>query len=222
MNRKMIMVFTAYLLAVTVTPALAQFTNEEPFKGPIQPKDKTEDRILKAMEEIREGPSYANVSYRDGRLLRLLTEAVNAQTVVEIGTSTGESAIWFALALERTGGHLYTHEINKERARIALKNFKKAGVDDLITLVEGNAHETVLKYKEPIDIVFLDADKPGYADYLEKLLPLVKPGGLIIAHNMHSPRPDPRYIKTITQNPKLETAFLFMDSSGIGVTMKKR
>jgi len=56
-------------------------------------------------------------------------------------------------------------------------------VADLVTLVEGDAHEKVKEVKNPIDLVFLDADKTGYVDYLEKLLPLVRPGGLIVADN---------------------------------------
>lgn len=210
------------ILAVSAAPACSQVNSESPFVNPLQAKDETEEKIYKALEEIRKGPSYANVSIRDGRLLRLLTEAVNARTVVEIGTSTGESAVWFALALKRTGGKLYTHEIDRERARIARENFKKAGVEDLITLIEGDAHETVKQHDKPIDIVFLDADKSGYPDYLQTLLPLVKPGGLVIAHNMNYPDPDPKYIEAITKNPELETMFLLMETAGLGVTMKKR
>ncbi len=71
-------------------------------------------------------------------------------------------------------------------------------------------------------MVFLDADKEGYVDYLEKLLPLVRPGGLIIAHNMNRRQADPRYVEAITTNPALETAFLLMEGTGVGVTMKKR
>ncbi len=63
---------------------------------------------------------------------------------------------------------------------------RQAGVADLVTIIEGDAHETVSQHSEPIDILFLDADKEGYVDYLNKLLPLVKPGGLIIAHNMNA------------------------------------
>ena len=57
--------------------------------------------------------------------------------MIEIGTSTGESAVWIALGLKETGGHLFTHEIDEPRAKIAQNNFKKAGVDDIITLVLG-------------------------------------------------------------------------------------
>lgn len=223
MKKFLAITVTTFFSLVLALPALAQLPQSDgPIDNPVQAKDEAEEKILSALAEVRSGPSYANVSIRDGRLLRLLTETVNAQRVVEIGTSTGESGIWFALALRTTGGRLYTHEIDAERARIARENFKKAGVQDLITLIEGDAHETVKRYSEPIDIVFLDADKPGYPDYLEKLLPLVRPGGLVIAHNMRYPSPDPDYIEAITKNPELETLFLLMDGAGMGVTMKKR
>lgn len=183
-----------------------------------------EKRILSVLEKMGSDPSlrYLSVSQSDGRLMRLLAEAVGAKRVIEIGTSTGYSGLWFALALRSTGGKLITHEIDEGRARTAQENFKRAGVDDLITVVVGDAHEAVKKYTEPVDVVFLDADKQGYIDYLNKLLPLVRPGGLIFAHNMNRPAPDPRYIEAITKNPQLETSFLLMDGSGLGVTLKKR
>ena len=188
------------------------------------PKTEAEKRILNVLEDMHENQrrGMMNISLEDGRLLRLLTEAAGAKRVVEIGTSNGYSGIWFCLALRSTGGKLITHEIDSGRAELARENFKRAGVEELITLVEGDAHDEVTKLKEPIDILFLDADKPGYIDYLNKLLPLVRPGGLILAHNMNSPAPDPRYIEAITTNPDLETVFLHMDAAGISVTLKKR
>ena len=63
---------------------------------------------------------------------------------------------------------------------------------------------------EPVDLVFIDADREGYIDYLNKLLPLVRPGGLVVAHNMRVPPPDPQDIKAITTNPDRETVFLNM------------
>ncbi len=92
----------------------------------------------------------------------------------------------------------------------------------MVTLVEGDAHVEVVKLKEPIDLLFIDADKEGYLDYLNKLLPLVRPGGLIAAHNMNRPSPDPRYVEAITTNPDLETIFLNMHAAGMAVTLKKR
>lgn len=186
-------------------------------KPPV-PKDEHEKKVLGILDEILEKQRFRNVPPDDGRLLRLLASTMNAQNVVEIGTSTGYSAIWLGLALKETGGKLTTFEIDEERAATARTNFKRAGMDDIITLVLGDAHEEVKKLKEPIDILFLDADKQGYVDYLEKLLPLVRPGGLIIAHNITPRMADPDYMKAINTNPKLETIV----RGGVGVTLKKR
>lgn len=191
-----------------------------PEQPPI-PANKEEKKILSVLEDMDQNQrrGMMNVPTADGRLLRLLTEAVGAKHVVEIGTSNGYSGIWFCLALRKTGGKLTTYEINTYRASLARKNFKRADVDKLVTLVEGDAHETVTKLKEPIDILFLDADKEGYIDYLNKLLPLVRPGGLILAHNVPGTAAD--YVKAITTSPDLETVF-YMQGRGLGITLKKR
>ena len=91
----------------------------------------------------------------------------------------------------------------------------------MVTIVLGDAHETVTRLQGPIDLLFIDADKPGYLDYLNKLLPLVRPGGLILADNMSQPAPSPDFIKAITTNPDLETIFLNMQATGIGLILKK-
>ena len=107
-------------------------------------------------------------------------------------------------------------------AATARKNFEAAGVGDIVTVIEGDAHEKVTQHKEPIDVVFLDADKEGYIDYLNKLLPLVKPGGLVIAHNMNPGQADSAFVKAITENPELETLILLREGTGVSVTLKKR
>jgi len=192
--------------------------------SPIARNDQ-EGRILEVLAEMaaNEGGGMRNVSPEDGRLLRLLTEATDAKHVVEIGTSNGYSGIWFCLALRATDGRLTTHEIDAGRAALARANFERAGVDRLVTLVEGDAHEEVTKLQGPIDILFLDADKSGYIDYLDKLLPLMPPGGLVLAHNMQRNMADPKYLEAITSNPDLETIFLHKSLfGGVGVTLKKR
>jgi predicted O-methyltransferase YrrM len=188
------------------------------------PKTGAEKKILNVLEDMYKNQrrGMMNVPPEDGRLLRLLTEATGAKNVVEIGTSNGYSALWLCLGLRTTHGKLITFEIDPYRASLARKNFKRAGIEQLVTLIEGDAHKEVIKLKETIDILFLDADKAGYLDYLNKLLPLVRPGGLILAHNMHYPPPDPGYINAITKNPELETIFVNMHAAGIGVTLKKR
>jgi caffeoyl-CoA O-methyltransferase len=182
-------------------------------------KTDSEKRILQTLEEmVKAGELYANVPSADGRMLRLFAESVNAKSVVEVGTSTGISGLWFCMALERTGGKLTTFELDAARAATARANFKKAGVERLVTIVEGNAHETISRLKEPIDIVFIDAEKEGYVDYLKKLLPLVRPGGLILAHNVDMIQD---YIKTAVANPDLDTVF-YMQGGGLAASLKKR
>ena len=186
---------------------------------PPVPRSESEKRILATIDAAaKAGDLYENVPAADGRLLRLLTEAVNAKHVVEIGTSTGISGLWFCMALEKTGGKLTTFEYDAGRAATARKHFKEAGVDQMVTVVEGDAHRTITRLKEPIDIVFIDADKEGYVDYLNKVLPSVRPGGLILAHNVGMV---PDYVKAVTSNADLETVF-YMRGAGLAVTLKKR
>lgn len=213
------------VIAALLLPALADAQGGlSAREGPPLAKSDAERRILGVLDDLdrNQRRGNMNVPVEDGRLLRLLVESIGAKHVVEIGTSNGYSGIWLSLALRATGGRLTTYEIDARRAALARENFRRAGVDHLVTLVEGDAHVEVTKLRDPIDLLFLDADKEGYLDYLNKLLPLVRPGGLIVAHNMRSPAPDPRYIRAITTNPNLESIFLNMDSAGVGVTLKKR
>lgn len=182
------------------------------------PANEQEKKILSVLEDMDQNQrrGMMNVPEQDGRILRLLTETIGARHVVEIGTSNGYSGIWFCLAMQATGGKLTTHDIDEGRASLARENFKRAGVDNMVTLVMGDAHQTVTKIKEPIDILFIDADKEGYTDYLTKLLPLVRPGGLVLSHNIDMVGQD--YIDAITKNPNLET----VQAQGVTVTLKKR
>jgi predicted O-methyltransferase YrrM len=185
---------------------------------------KAEATILAVLNDLY-GEKYpmTNVPPEDGRLLRILAETMDAKSIVEIGTANGCSGLWFALALRTTGGKLITHEIDDYRASLARTKFKKAGVDKIITIVEGDAHKTVTSLKAPIDILFLDADKSGNLDYLNKLLPLIRPGGLIIAHNTTTNAKDMKeYLEAIAKNPNLETIFLNKEDQGIALTLKKR
>ena len=185
-------------------------------------RDDAEQKILKSLEEINQKQGrMMNVPPQDGRLLRLLVESIGAKNVVEFGTSNGISAIWICNALRKTGGKLTTHEIERDVAALARQNFALAGVADLVTVVEGDAHKNIADLKDPIDLVFIDADKEGYLDYLQKTLPLVRPGGVILAHNMNPRMADPAFLKAITTDPALETIF-FMEGGGMSVTLKKR
>jgi predicted O-methyltransferase YrrM len=208
-------VITGALLAT----ALAGFCQQSRYSNPPVAKTAAEKKILAELNKmVKDKETYLSVPREDGEALWVLTEAVNAKRVVEIGTSTGYSGLWFCMALTATGGHLTTFEINHERFTEAHQHFEEAGVADLVTQIEGDAHKNVEKLKGPIDVVFIDADKEGYVDYLQKVLPLVRPGGLILAHNIDMA---PDYVRAVTIHPDLQTIF-YMQGRGLGVTLKKR
>jgi predicted O-methyltransferase YrrM len=209
----------AIFLPVLPTSAQRSFgTDPGTLQSPPLARTETERRILATISDaVKAGELYANVPAIDGRMLRVLAESANAKQVLEIGTSTGISGLWFLLALERTGGRLTTLEIDPRRAALARGHFKRAGVDGLVTLVEGDAHRSISKLQGPLDVVFIDAEKDGYVDYLNQVLPLIRPGGLILAHNVDMV---PDYVKAVNANPALETVF-YLQGNQLAITLKK-
>lgn len=189
------------------------------------PRDEAEKRIIEVMEDmyLHQSRGMGNILPEDGRLMRMLAELMGAKHIVEVGTANGYSAMWFCLALRSTRGKLTTHEIDPKRIALAKENFKRAGVEELLTLVEGDAHETIKKLTAPIDLVLLDAEKEGFTDYLHKLLPLVRPGGLIIGHDSSGQaHMMEKYFEAITTNPDLETVFVDASKWGMCITRKMR
>jgi caffeoyl-CoA O-methyltransferase len=192
--------------------------------GPV-PQDAGERKILDVLGGMESNPALKmmNVDPAEGRLLRVLAESTNAQTVVEVGTSYGYSGLWFCLGLRKTNGKLITHEIDPVRYRHSGENFKQAGAEGMVVQVQGDAHDEVENLKGPIDIVLLDADKEGNLDYLTKLLPKVRPGGLILAHNAvsHKDKMQP-YLDAVSSRPDLDTQILNLTGQGMAITLKKR
>lgn len=160
-------------------------------QGPLA-GDEFEKKALAVLADTAANEQFRNVPEHDGRLLRIIALAMNAQHVVELGTSTGYSGLWFGLALKSTGGKLTTFEIDAERAATARENFQEAGMADIITVVEGDAHAEAKKLSGAIDVIFLDADKEGYIDYLDTLLPLLRPGGVVLRTTSTRKWPIPR------------------------------
>ncbi|HEX42816.1 MAG TPA: hypothetical protein ENN81_12270, partial [Phycisphaerales bacterium] len=150
---------TIPLLLLAATVLLAAEKTPSPIlswvEAPPLAADKGEQRILDVLAQMaaRDGRGDLNITPDDGRLLRLLAESAGARHVVEIGTSHGYSGLWFTLALRRTGGRLTTHEIDADRVETAGGNFRQAGVEDLVAIVRGDAHETVANVNEPVDIL---------------------------------------------------------------------
>jgi predicted O-methyltransferase YrrM len=124
-----------------------------------------------------------NIPINDGKILYDIIVENKFKKAVEIGTSTGHSAIWIAWALSKTGGKLITIEIDKRRYLQAKSNFKKAGVDKIIDARLADAHELVPNLPGKYDFVFSDADKYWYKNYFIAMDPKLEVGGCFTAHN---------------------------------------
>ncbi|HXY39217.1 MAG TPA: class I SAM-dependent methyltransferase, partial [Vicinamibacteria bacterium] len=125
-----------------------------------------------------------NVPEEDGRILHDLVLKHGFTRALEIGTSTGHSGIWIAWALAKTGGHLTTVEIDRERHDAAVANFRRVGLLDRIDARLGDAHQVVPALSGPFDFVFSDADKEWYLQYFKDLEPKLTVGGCFTAHNV--------------------------------------
>jgi predicted O-methyltransferase YrrM len=171
-----------------------------------------------------EGLPSINVSAAQGKLLYLLTKLRGARRVLEIGTLGGYSTTWFARALP-AGGHVVTLELDPRHARVARQNLEGVAPGVAIDIRVGDAVATLESMstarEEPFDVVFIDADKPRYVDYLERTLVLARTGSLVLADNVirHGDVLDPaagdenaagvrRYNAAIAAHPRLESIVL--------------
>ena len=118
-----------------------------------------------------------------GALLRVLASAVGATRILEIGTAIGYSGIWLAGALP-PHGILITMEMNLDRAQVARDNFRRAGLADKASVVVGDAQRMLAKVAGPFDLIFLDSSKELYNPLLERLVALLRPGGLLVTDNV--------------------------------------
>ena len=125
-----------------------------------------------------------NVPTVDGQTLYDLIIKGNYKSALEIGTSTGHSGIWIAWALSKTGGKLITIDIDENRYKTAVENFKQAGLSEYIDARLADAHKLVKELKGPFDFVFSDADKDWYKNYFIDVDPKLKVGGCFTAHNI--------------------------------------
>lgn len=138
------------------------------------------------LDEIARGNEARGLPLIDpevGALLRVLALATGAARMLEIGTAIGYSGIWLAGALP-PGGSLITMEMNEERAREARTNFERAGVADRVTVIVGDASLKIAKVSGPFDLIFQDGHKPLYSVMLDRLVTLLRPGGLLVTDNV--------------------------------------
>jgi predicted O-methyltransferase YrrM len=179
-------------------------------------------KVEKFLDENRGSWHDWNVPYKDGKTLFNLIVKNNYRGALEIGTSTGHSSIWMAWALSKTGGKLITIEIDEDRYKTALKNFKKAGVEEFIDARLADAHQLVKELKGPFDFVFSDADKEWYTQYFKEVDPKLVVGGCFTAHNVTDGFGDvKRFLNYVRSLPNYETTIDRSSSSGISISYKK-
>ncbi len=202
------------------------------FSFPCYAENKTSDKSIDAkVKQFLNAHEYGwrdmNVPEVDGQKLYDLIIKGGYKNALEIGTSTGHSAVWMAWALSKTGGKLITIEIDEQRYNEALANFKKAGLSDYIDARLADAHQLVKELKGPFDFVFSDADKEWYKNYFVDLDPKIAVGGCFTAHNVsdsmwgrgqRGTREFTSYIKSLTT---YNTTF-FSEGSGLSISYKVR
>jgi len=179
-------------------------------------------KVAKFLNKNRKDWHDWNVPYEDGKVLYDLIVKNNYKSALEIGTSTGHSAIWIAWALSKTGGRLITIEIDEGRYKTALINFKMAGVEDIIDARLADAHQLVKGLKGPFDFVFSDADKEWYTQYFKDVEPKLAKGGCFTAHNVTNGYGSIKeFLDYIRRLPNYQTSIDQSSGLGISISYKK-
>lgn len=149
------------------------------------PPPDLEARVKRFLEQNRYRWRDMNVPEADGQALHDLIVTHTYTRALEIGTSTGRSGIWIALAVSKTGGKLITVDIDQGRHDEAVRNFQEAGVASFIDARLADAHDLVPRLEGPFDFVFIDADKDWYTNYAKAVIPKLALGACIAAHNVY-------------------------------------
>jgi caffeoyl-CoA O-methyltransferase len=200
------------------------------------PEDEGLQHALTAAKQA--GLPQIQISPIQGKLLQLLAVVCNAHKILEIGSLGGYSGIWLARALP-PNGRLISLEINPTHANLARNAFAKAGVSDRAEVRAGKALDLLpqLVSEAPFDLVFIDADKPPYPQYLEWALRLARPGSIIVADNcvrsgkaFEEPEDEGMagvvaYNKRIASDPRLMSLVMAMDddyTDGFAISVVKR
>jgi len=141
------------------------------------------DPVLQDIAEKGAARELPLVDAEVGALLRVLAVSIGAAKILEIGTAVGYSGIWLAGALP-ADGMLMTLEIDPDRAREARENFARAGLTDRTSVIVGDAERMIAKVAGPFDLVFQDGAKHLYSPLLDRIVSLLRPGGLLVTDNV--------------------------------------
>ena len=125
-----------------------------------------------------------NTTAGDAMMLRILVESARFKRGVEVGSATGFGAVNMGIAFERTGGHLYTLEIDPRMVKACRENLEKVGLEKTVSCIEGDALKTLAELKGEFDFVFIDARKQDYMKYLKLIEPKLKAGSVVVADNV--------------------------------------
>jgi caffeoyl-CoA O-methyltransferase len=179
------------------------------------------ERVLNSIRAADKGQ--LAVSEEDGRFLRVLVASTSSKRVLEIGAASGYSAIWLGLGLRQTGGRLTTIEYDAGRAKEAAENIRRAGLQDVVQVVAGDAFKEIPKLQGTFDLVFLDAWKPDYKKFFDLVFPRVSPGGLFLAHNVINKKNEMKdFLAAISSHPEAFTTTVSPSHEGMSITYKKR
>jgi predicted O-methyltransferase YrrM len=150
-----------------------------------------------------------NTTPGDAMLLRILVQSRSAKRGIEVGSATGYGAINMGVGFERTGGHLFTLEIDSRMAETCRENVRKMGMEKTVTVVEGDALKTLPKLEGEFDFMFIDALKRDYLKYLKLVEKKLKPGAVIVADNaIRSARAMQDFLDYVEKSPDYEMVII--------------
>ncbi len=213
-------IYTSFLLVASILTFILSIRSG--FCEELQ-ENKALDEKVRIFLESRKGTWHDwNISYSDGKILHDLIINNKYKNALDIGTSTGLSAIWIAWALSKTGGKLITIEIHEGRHRKAVANFKEAGLHEIIDARLADAHDLVKELEGPFDFVFSDADKDWYKNYFIDLAPKLEVGGCFTAHNASNTGMTgiKEFLDYVESLPNFRTTIDTTSGSGISISYK--
>ena len=180
--------------------------------------------IAAILEEIKRGDtSQLAVSPEDGQFLRMLVASTGRKRALEIGAAQGYSAIWIGMGLRDTGGTLVTIEYDPVRAKEAAANVKRAGLDDIVQVIGGDAFLEIPKLTGTFDCVFVDAWKRDYIKFFDLTYPRLDDGGLFLGHNVINKKSEMGdFLTAIETHPQAVTTIVSAGSEGISMTYRRR
>jgi predicted O-methyltransferase YrrM len=150
-----------------------------------------------------------NTTIGDAMMLRILVESSRAKHGIEVGSASGFGAINMGIGFERTGGHLYTLEIDPRSAEVCRDNLQKVGLEKTVTSIEGDALKTLPTLEGEFDFIFIDALKQDYLKYLKLVEAKLKPGSVVVADNViQSARAMKDFLDYIQNSPDYDTVII--------------